>query len=79
MTPSLIDASLARVRHGGSGGPEEAMNWHRWLATLVVMLALAECPQGGWVPYSPYSPENMHERGVTVAAACSGQGQSDLA
>ena len=23
------------------GGPEEAMNWHRWLVTLLVMLALA--------------------------------------
>jgi hypothetical protein len=36
------------------------MNWHRWLATLLVMLALAACAQGGWVPYSP---ENMHDRG----------------
>jgi hypothetical protein len=39
------------------------MNWHRWLATLLVTLALAACTQGGQVPYAPYSPENMHDRG----------------
>jgi hypothetical protein len=39
------------------------MNWHRWLATLRVMLALTACAQGGQVPYVPYSPENMHDRG----------------
>ena len=58
------------------------MNWHRWLAALVVTLALAACAQGGQVPDAPYSQETMHDRGaVTVAAAvaCSGQGQSDLA
>ena len=59
--PSL---SLARVRLGGSGGPEEAMNWQRWLVALFVMLALAACARGGGqVPYAPYSPENMHDRG----------------
>jgi hypothetical protein len=36
------------------------MNWHRRLATLLVMLALAARAQGGQVPYSP---ENMHDRG----------------
>jgi hypothetical protein len=55
---------LARVRHGELGDrPEEAMNWHRWVAALLVMLALAACAQGGQVPYAPYSPENMHDRG----------------
>jgi hypothetical protein len=39
------------------------MNWHRWLATLFVMLALAACVQAGQVPNTPYSPENMHDRG----------------
>jgi hypothetical protein len=46
--------------HGGSGGPEEAMNWRRRLAALFVMLALAACAQGGQVPYAP---ENIHDRG----------------
>ena len=55
--PSL---SLARVRLGGSGGPDKAMNWHRWLATLLVMLALAACAQGGQDPYAAYPP---HDRG----------------
>jgi hypothetical protein len=39
------------------------MNWHRWLATLFVLLALAACAQGGQVTSPPYSPENMHDRG----------------
>jgi hypothetical protein len=45
--------------------PEQAMNWHRWLAALLVMLALAVCVQGGQAqaPYAPYSPENTHDRG----------------
>jgi hypothetical protein len=29
------------------------MNWHRWLATLLVMLALAACAQGGQDPMRP--------------------------
>jgi hypothetical protein len=52
-----------RVRHGGSGDPEEAMNWHRWLAALIVMLPLAACAQGGQVPYAPYSHEDKNDRG----------------
>jgi predicted small lipoprotein YifL len=36
------------------------VNWHRWLAALFVMLALAACAQGGQVPYPP---ENIHDRG----------------
>jgi hypothetical protein len=36
------------------------MNWHRWLATLLIMLALAACAQEGQVPYSP---ENIPDRG----------------
>jgi hypothetical protein len=36
------------------------MNWHRWLAALLITLALAACAQGGLVPYAPYSP---HDRG----------------
>jgi hypothetical protein len=39
------------------------MNWHRWLAALLITLALAACAQGGQVPYARYSPENMHDRG----------------
>jgi len=27
-------------------GPMEAMSWHRWLATLLVMRALAACAKG---------------------------------
>jgi hypothetical protein len=38
------------------------MNWHRWLAALFVMLALAACAQGQ-VPNGPYSLEYMHDRG----------------
>jgi len=29
------------------------MKWHRWLATLFVMLALSACSQGGQAPYAP--------------------------
>jgi hypothetical protein len=58
--PSLIELSLARVRCSGSGGSGEAMNWHRWLAALFVMLVLAACAHGGQVPYASYWPENMH-------------------
>jgi hypothetical protein len=36
------------------------MNWHRRLATLLVMLELAACAQGGQVPNAP---ENVHDRG----------------
>ena len=39
------------------------MNWHRWLAALLVMLRLAACSQGRPGPYAPYSPEKMHDRG----------------
>jgi predicted small lipoprotein YifL len=39
------------------------MSWHRWLAALFVILALAACAQGGPVPYAPYPPENVHDRG----------------
>jgi len=43
----------------------EAMSWHRWLATLLVMRALAAWRQGGQAqaPYTPYSLENVHDRG----------------
>ena len=54
---------MARVRQSGSGGPEEAMNWHRRLAALLVMLALAACAQGVQVPYAPYPRENVQDRG----------------
>jgi hypothetical protein len=39
------------------------MNWHRWLAALIVMLPLAACAQGGQVPYAPYSHEDKNDRG----------------
>ena len=52
-----------RIRYGGSGGPEEAMNWHRWLAAFIVTLALAACSQGGQAPYAPYSHEDRNDRG----------------
>jgi hypothetical protein len=55
------------------------MNWHRWLATLFVMLALAACVQGGQVRYAPYTPHDREVTGAGAALACSGQGQSDLA
>jgi hypothetical protein len=40
----FVRAALVRVRPARSGGPEEAMNW---LATLLVILTLAACAQGG--------------------------------
>jgi hypothetical protein len=40
-----------------------AMNLHRWLAALLIMLALAACAQGGQVPYAPYSHEDKNDRG----------------
>jgi predicted small lipoprotein YifL len=57
---SLIEPIAGGVRQGGLGGP---MHWHRWLAALFVMLALAACAHGGPVPYGPYPPENVHDRG----------------
>jgi hypothetical protein len=39
------------------------MNSCRCLATLLVMLAPAVRAEEGQVPYAPYSPENMHDRG----------------
>jgi hypothetical protein len=39
------------------------MNWHRRLATLLVMLALTACAQGCQAPYVPSSPEYTHDRG----------------
>ena len=39
------------------------MNWHRWLATLFVLLALAACTQGGQAPHAPSSPQNIHDSG----------------
>jgi hypothetical protein len=38
------------------------MNWHRWLAALIVMRALAGRAQGDQARDAPYSPENMHDR-----------------
>jgi hypothetical protein len=82
--PSLIEPIAGMVRLSGSGGPEEAMNWHRRLAALLVMPALAACAQGGQVPQAPsepQSPENVHEQRlwhvVAVAAAVAGRKQSD--
>jgi hypothetical protein len=36
-----------------------------WLATLLLMLALTACVQGGQAQAlsAPYSPENTHDRG----------------
>ena len=41
------------------------MNRHRWLLTLLVMLALAWCAQGGQAqaPSAPHSLENVHDWG----------------
>ena len=36
------------------------MNWHRWLAALFVMLALAACAQGSEAPYAPYSHKDRN-------------------
>ena len=42
------------------------MNWNRWLAALLVMLALAGCAQRttgqAGAPYAPYSPENTGDK-----------------
>ena len=67
--PSLIKPIADMVRLSGSGGPEEAMNWHGWLVTLLVMLALAACAQEGQPPpasSAPQSPENVHDRGFSM-------------
>jgi hypothetical protein len=41
------------------------MNWHRRLATLLVVLTLAGAPKGAQAqaPSALLSPENMHDRG----------------
>jgi hypothetical protein len=49
-------------RHTASGGPERVMTWHKRLATLFVMLALAGCTRGptsqAGALYAPHPPEN---------------------
>jgi len=42
------------------------LNWHKWAATLLVVLALAGCAQGttgqAGAPYAPSPPENSGVR-----------------
>jgi hypothetical protein len=38
------------------------MNCLRWLATVLIILGLAACAQGGQAK-APYTAENMHDRG----------------
>ena len=49
-----------------TGNPEEALNWHRLLGTLHVMLALVGCVQAvdgpGEAPYAPYSHDDSDMR-----------------
>ncbi len=54
----------------GLGSSDEMMNWHKRLAALFVILALAGCAleitSQGQTPDAPYSPENngnMHDSG----------------
>jgi hypothetical protein len=61
------------------------MNWHRWLATFLVMLALAAWRKGARSPTLP-TPRSIRTTGammvaaaeVEAAVACNGQRQSDL-
>jgi hypothetical protein len=54
----------------------EAINWHRWIAALFVVLELAGCPEGitgqaepSKPPYSPASSPTMPEHEIWVAGA----------
>jgi hypothetical protein len=42
------------------------MNWHKWVAALLVLLALAGCVAGApgqtQAPNTPYSPGNSPDR-----------------
>jgi hypothetical protein len=44
--PSLIEPIAGAGWARRIGWPMEAMSWHRWLATLLVMRALAACAKG---------------------------------
>jgi hypothetical protein len=69
------------------------MNWHRWLATLFVMLALVACTQGGLAQqagavvwgcvdpqprHSPGSPNGETKRRCKVSGGRSGRAQGPL-
>lgn len=53
------------------------INWHNWFAALFFMLVLDACAQGdqAQVPYTPFSPEDMHDRGCDRAGEAAAVGQ----
>ena len=64
-------------KHGGSGGPEKAMDWQQ-MARQAPRHAGACCVgPGGQAPHARYSAENMHDRGGDrggeAAVRCNGQ------
>ena len=65
--PSLIEAIAGGGKLLGSDRWEEAMDWHRSLAVLFVIFALAGCVQGATgqaqAPHSPRNNENTQDRG----------------
>jgi len=52
-----------RVRDGGLGVPEKAMNWQKWLAVLFVMLALSGCASMATDQVQAPVPSHSHDDG----------------
>ena len=82
--PSLIEPIAGAGWARRIGWPMEAMSWHRWLATLLVMRALAACAKGARPRlHTRHTRWRMCTTGAVTASgqtvACSGQGQSDPA
>jgi len=63
--PSLIEPIAGAGWARRIGWPMEAMSWHRWLATLLVMRALAACAKGP-------GPGSIH---AIPAGECARQGR----
>src|ERR1700738_144252 len=82
--PSLIEPIAGAGWARRIGWLMEAMSWHRWLATLLVMRALAACAKGARPRlHTRHTRWRMCTTGAVTApgqtVACSGQGQSDPA
>jgi len=62
MTSRPVSTRVGNVKNNHPSLIEPAMSLHRWLATVFVLLALAECTQSatgpGQAPYAPYSHDD---------------------
>ena len=64
--PSARGSATSRNNDPSLIDPSRPMKLFRPLAVLFVLFTLGGCAAAtgqGQVPYAPYSPENMHDRG----------------